>query len=225
VRTFTLTQWLEVVAEHVPQLRGVTAAELTEGEDPLEGWEDDAGNAADAWHLFHRLASLGRFSEEHTELARWVRSYDWKDSDEWHLVPQMLGLTFEAVLARFPPPWGNDGLSPLLSACNQLAAERGLPERFVSLTTHSDLYVIAAIPAAAGEALVREQAAEFAPLPLPPSQRPTAPPSRHSRASEASNGVSDLGNLQIPARATWVVLGVVGTLIVALIVRVVLWTR
>jgi hypothetical protein len=219
VRTFTLTQWLELVALHVPQLRGVTAAALTEGEDPLAGWEDDAGSATDAWHVFHRLASLGQFSEEHTQLARWVRSYDWKDSDEWHRVPQMLGLTFEAVAARFPPPWA-DGLTPLLSACNQLAAERGLPERFVSLTTNSDLYVIAAVPAAAVQALVREQAAEFDRLPPPPSQRPGSPPGR-----QAPNGVSDLGNLQVPARATWVVLGIVGTLIVALIIRVLLWTR
>jgi hypothetical protein len=172
----SLTAWLQHASKLIPALKGITAPALAdESGDDIAGWTIrrgekwtfPGGSAADAWSIFMALAHLGEFSEDEVwkRHARWVRSYDWKESDEWHLVPEMLGFSHDALLARDLWPSEERGLLDLLAACNQLAEERNLPDRLISLRTGGDCYVIAAIPTESVTRLVDASLVELDALP------------------------------------------------------------
>lgn len=174
MKHFTLVQWLEEFAACSPRLRGVSRKRLLDqhGGDlgvwaTREGdgrWTYGEGTAADAWLILDALANAGELDDGWQAHAAWVRGFDYKDSDAWETLPAMMGLTWHD-LSRGGWRMGDDGVSDLLARCNQLAAERNVDERFFSLETHGDNYVIVMLSPAAAARLV---AAELLDVDLQP---------------------------------------------------------
>jgi hypothetical protein len=176
MKHFTLAQWLEGFVARCPRLRGVSVTSLLDmlerhGDD-FGAWSTGAegrsshgeGTADDAWRILHALAHAGRHLDDWRAAAAWVRAFDYKDSDAWGALPDMMGLTWPE-LRRGGWSMGDDGVGDLLVRCNQLAAERRVDERFFSLRPHGDNYVIVMLSPAVAERLV---AAELLDLDLRP---------------------------------------------------------
>lgn len=178
MKDFSLAEWLSEATACCPRLRGVSKKQLLDSGYELGPWarRDEAGRwvfcrcgADEAWWLLDALASIGDFDEEQAHHAAWLRSFDWKDSDAWELLPSMMGLTW-ADLERGGWTMGRAEVGELLDRCNELAKERQLDERFFSLATGGDDYLIAMLSPDAAQRLV---AAQLLPLDLrePPAYR------------------------------------------------------
>ena len=169
---FTLEEWLKEFATHCPRMRGVSVDYLQEnyGEElgrwatrKNEQWVYGWGTSQDAFRILSTLAHIGRFVDGEERHAAWVRSFDWKDSDGWGALPALMGLTWPDLRQD---GWRMREVGDLLLRCNQIAAARKMDERFYSVETHGDDYVIVMLSPAAAQRLVSAKVLDLDVRPL-----------------------------------------------------------
>ncbi len=183
MKSFTLLQWLAAFSVCFPRARSISRKKIIEqnGDDILPWFTSDGddkwiygrGTASDAWKILHAIASAARLSDDWTKHASWARAFDHRDSEAYGTLPMMMNLTWDDLLRD---NWrvGPNGAGDIIVRCNQLAAAREIDQRFFSLDTGSDNYVIVMLSPAVAKKIVENELLDLDSLQTAPPAPPVA---------------------------------------------------